>query len=465
MKKLLLLFACMATMVANAQVRLPMTGRTAALPADVEATFTADYGQIRFYDSAQSGNGNNDQNIDPTVYKTLHVDLDDAYSNVEFIFVGTVGGEANKAKYRSITTKSLDFNLSGLGFDEGTNIVGIKMQSKKDCNNPTVHIYDCYLLKENGDKLQLNYNVAWNVNVATYSGVATFTGSWQSVGGTAWEPTRDTGFSLYVVNFAEPVTDKATFQFYTKKDDGTSNRTYSTINAGVTSVTYKTDNADNSAVAFQTTNAAATYPATLNIGSITRYESEELYTITVNPSVGISSFVTDIPLMVPGSLEVYMVKDADISTGEVTLTRSWGTESSPIKPGAYFVRGTTSDQVQMFTAWNSFTKDANNILKGSTAFTGKATENMTRYALSNQDGMLHPVAEGVEIPAGKAYLEVPTVAAARALKLVFDDEVTGVTNIATENAADARYFNLQGQRVNANTKGIVIKNGRKYINK
>lgn len=98
MKKLLLLFACMATMAANAQVRLPMTGRTAALPADVEATFTADYGQIRFFNPAQSGNGNNDQNIDPTVYKTLHVDLDDAYSNVEFIFVGTVGGKAEQPK-------------------------------------------------------------------------------------------------------------------------------------------------------------------------------------------------------------------------------------------------------------------------------------------------------------------------------------------------------------------------------
>lgn len=46
-----------------------------------------------------------------------------------------------------------------------------------------------------------------------------------------------------------------------------------------------------------------------------------------------------------------------------------------------------------------------------------------------------------------------------------DDEPTGIaiTNVEAGNNAPAPLYNLAGQRVNSNAKGIVIKNGRKYI--
>lgn len=46
------------------------------------------------------------------------------------------------------------------------------------------------------------------------------------------------------------------------------------------------------------------------------------------------------------------------------------------------------------------------------------------------------------------------------------EDVSGIEVIGTETtSADATYFNLQGQRVSPNTKGILIRNGRMVVNK
>ena len=48
-----------------------------------------------------------------------------------------------------------------------------------------------------------------------------------------------------------------------------------------------------------------------------------------------------------------------------------------------------------------------------------------------------------------------------------EEEATGIDNVNANdnvNSQDAPAYNLAGQRVNANTaKGIIIKNGRKYV--
>ena len=44
---------------------------------------------------------------------------------------------------------------------------------------------------------------------------------------------------------------------------------------------------------------------------------------------------------------------------------------------------------------------------------------------------------------------------------------SGITNITTEEQADpnAPIYNLAGQRVTKDTKGVLIQNGKKFINK
>lgn len=42
---------------------------------------------------------------------------------------------------------------------------------------------------------------------------------------------------------------------------------------------------------------------------------------------------------------------------------------------------------------------------------------------------------------------------------------SGITSVENEVSADAATYNVAGQRVNANAKGLVIKNGKKFVNR
>lgn len=75
----------------------------------------------------------------------------------------------------------------------------------------------------------------------------------------------------------------------------------------------------------------------------------------------------------------------------------------------------------------------------------------------------------VTVPAGKAYITVPASAFAspsRNLSISFGDETTSIADVRSK-MEDVRgdYYNLQGQRVKAPTKGLYIVNGKKVIMK
>ena len=70
--------------------------------------------------------------------------------------------------------------------------------------------------------------------------------------------------------------------------------------------------------------------------------------------------------------------------------------------------------------------------------------------------------------ANKAYLAVPnSVQGARISGFSFDADntTTAIENVSRKSATSDRCYNLNGQRVDANMKGIVIVNGKKMINK
>lgn len=71
-------------------------------------------------------------------------------------------------------------------------------------------------------------------------------------------------------------------------------------------------------------------------------------------------------------------------------------------------------------------------------------------------------ANGTKISPFRAYFTgIPEGASA---KLNFDDEeTTGITNVNAAESNDDTLYNLAGQKVNAAYKGIVIKNGKKYL--
>lgn len=71
-------------------------------------------------------------------------------------------------------------------------------------------------------------------------------------------------------------------------------------------------------------------------------------------------------------------------------------------------------------------------------------------------------ADGVKMSPFRAYFTgIPQGASA---KLNFnDEETTGITNVNAAESNDGTLYNLAGQKVNATYKGIVIKNGKKYL--
>lgn len=92
----------------------------------------------------------------------------------------------------------------------------------------------------------------------------------------------------------------------------------------------------------------------------------------------------------------------------------------------------------------------------------------TIYAFGTKNGIsgFKVVASGVKIPAKKGYLKLSSSVAAKVF-FAFSGETTGISNISTNgiDEEETPLFNLAGQRVDKSYKGVVVKNGKKFVNK
>ena len=86
----------------------------------------------------------------------------------------------------------------------------------------------------------------------------------------------------------------------------------------------------------------------------------------------------------------------------------------------------------------------------------------TFFALTKMDTKVGfaVVNNGVKIPAGKAYLEVPGKTAAKFFSL--DGEATGINSVKTAKA-DGAYYTLEGVKTTKPVKGLYIHNGKKIV--
>ena len=103
-----------------------------------------------------------------------------------------------------------------------------------------------------------------------------------------------------------------------------------------------------------------------------------------------------------------------------------------------------------------------NMLVGCTEATEVAAN---KYVLASNNGTaeFQYLSTALTIPAGKAYLDYDYTNNAK-LRVIFDGDASGIEEIATEAAEDGVLYNVAGQVVTADYKGIVIKNGKKYLN-
>ena len=102
--------------------------------------------------------------------------------------------------------------------------------------------------------------------------------------------------------------------------------------------------------------------------------------------------------------------------------------------------------------------------------TSASTDAATLYALSTVNGVtaFYPVKKGSKIPAKRCYLKVVKDASASnaafySLGTNFG-ETTGISSVENKvEKADAPVYNLAGQLVGKGYKGLVIKNGKKFV--
>lgn len=123
-----------------------------------------------------------------------------------------------------------------------------------------------------------------------------------------------------------------------------------------------------------------------------------------------------------------------------------------------------------YTTSNPTANMEGNALSGTTARTETATlkgSNTYFYAFQNTTNTFKEYT-GTFFPANKAYVVSNTATSSREMTMEFG-ETTGISNlIVNDNAnidANAPMYNLAGQKVSKNYKGIVIVNGKKYVRK
>jgi len=109
------------------------------------------------------------------------------------------------------------------------------------------------------------------------------------------------------------------------------------------------------------------------------------------------------------------------------------------------------------------------VIASATALTGNDLKvsdgtvegNGTIYVLANKTNGVgfYKLNDGQKVPAGKAYL----VIAAAAPEFVGFGDTTGINATLNEGVENGIIFDLSGRRVANPTKGIYIKNGKKFI--
>ena len=176
------------------------------------------------------------------------------------------------------------------------------------------------------------------------------------------------------------------------------------------------------------------------------------------------------------------VVPADLTVSEITIVDNKlqvnDYETGAIVPantGVMVSSATAGEHTVALASGGTSVLGDNNMLKasgddGKTAAQMDA-ENTLFYRLTMHNGTTIGYYWGAEngaafaIAANKAYLAVPASAAAQLRGFTFDDVATSITDInTTDNTkGDNAIYNLSGQRVTEGYKGIVIRNGKKYL--
>ncbi len=194
--------------------------------------------------------------------------------------------------------------------------------------------------------------------------------------------------------------------------------------------------------------------------------------VTIGAS-GVATLAAPVDLTIPAKVKAYTLKYVTnhLVATEITTTipRNTPVLLNAEVPDTYnFTIGDNfDDTTDTYAEWpyKPDVTSENNVLLGVMQPHYVPTNS---YVLSNGSegvGFYKVTASNVVIQPFRAYVTVPA-ASAHSLDIVFDQGTTGIADVRGQKE-DVRsdIFNLSGQRVGNDFRGIVVKNGRKYIQK
>lgn len=130
---------------------------------------------------------------------------------------------------------------------------------------------------------------------------------------------------------------------------------------------------------------------------------------------------------------------------------------------AVLVKGTAGQEYTLTPATTAADETFDTDLLASD---GTVTADGTQhFAFGTKNGVsgFKLVKNGVVIPAKKGYLLISNAGAKEFF--AFEGETTGISAVETAPATDCNVYDMAGQRVSKNYKGLVIVGGKKYLNK
>mgnify|MGYP006918869648 CR=1 FL=1 len=188
-----------------------------------------------------------------------------------------------------------------------------------------------------------------------------------------------------------------------------------------------------------------------------------LVTETVSVSaVGYATYATNYNVKVPEDENV-KVMTVTVNEGNSTITLHEVAAGTVIPANTgILVKAAQGDYNFAVTSEADDELPSNNLVAAKEAVTSNDAK-YKYFALTKlSDGKVGfaVVKEGVNIPAGKAYLKVIKSTAAKFFGL--DGEATGINSVKTAKA-DGAYYTLEGVKTTKPVKGIYIHNGKKIV--
>ena len=170
------------------------------------------------------------------------------------------------------------------------------------------------------------------------------------------------------------------------------------------------------------------------------------------------------------TVKAYTITAANKTTGELTKSQVTGKVKSGT--GLYIEGNPDASEYVPVTTYDT-AAEGNMLVAGTGVSIPQTDGTNTNFILTvNKKGggtadtpRFYKVngTSGNTVPAGKAYLQIPTASASREF-FWFDDDPAGVEAVASDKqAVEGQAYNLAGQRVAQPTRGLYIVNGKKVI--